>query len=450
MAGEHLLLSETAFLRFTSGQLSPEEPLYRTLAAKHFLASRDDPVALELLALKVRTRLRHLPESTGLHIFVVTLRCEHSCPYCQVSRQTSSRTKYDMSQETARRALEMAFRSPSPALKIEFQGGEPLLNFEMVLDITRQARELNRHHQKHLSFVVATNLALLSDEHLAAAAEHDLHFSTSLDGPRDLHNANRPRAGGDSWERAVAGIRRIRRELGPHRVSALMTTTGESLRRVRDIVDTYVAEGLEDLFLRPLSPYGFAMRSGAHDAYATDDWLNFYKEGLDYILALNQRGTRLVERFATIILRKAFSNVDPRYVDLMSPAGIGIAALVYNYDGRVYASDEGRMLAEMGDNTFCLGDLQTESYQDIFLSDALLDPLEESFALSAPMCTDCGVREYCGADPVYHHATAGDFVGIKPTSGFCRRNMGVIEHVLTRFNDDPDARRTFRSWIAWS
>ena len=72
------------------------------------------------------------------------------------------------------------------------------------------------------------------------------------------------------------------------------------------------------------------------------------------------------------------TNDDPGYVDLTSPAGIGIGALVYNYDGDVYASDEGRMLAEMGDTTFRLGNLHRDSYEEIMLSEALLEPLEES------------------------------------------------------------------------
>ncbi|MDF5940030.1 hypothetical protein P4234_29535 [Pseudomonas aeruginosa] len=75
----------------------------------------------------------------------------------------------------------------------------------------------------------------------------------------------------------------------------------------------------------------------------------------------------------------------------MSPAGAGIAAIVFNYDGSVYASDESRMLAEMGDQSFRLGNILTDSYEDIILSDALLDALEQSFTLSAPMCSDCAL-----------------------------------------------------------
>lgn len=60
------------------------------------------------------------------------------------------------------------------------------------------------------------------------------------------------------------------------------------------------------------------------------------------------------------------------YVDLRSPAGIGLGALVYNYDGKVFASDEGRMLAEMGDRTFELGDLRSDDYRSLVFSDKLI------------------------------------------------------------------------------
>src|SRR5262249_53163427 len=153
------------------------------------------------------------------------LRCEHSCPYCQVSRQSSDKSRFDMSEETARLALEATFRSPSASLKIEFQGGEPLLNFPLIRSIVAEAERLNEDQNRNLSFVIATNLALLDDTVISFCAEHDIYISTSLDGPEDLHNRNWPRPGGDSWQRAVAGIRRVREELGSDRVSALMTTT---------------------------------------------------------------------------------------------------------------------------------------------------------------------------------------------------------------------------------
>ena len=188
--------------------------------------------------------MRRLPDSTGLHIFVVTLRCEHTCRYCQVSRQSAAKNEFDMTEQTARRALELAFRSPSPHLKIEFQGGEPLLNFPLVRWITAEARRMNAEHGKDLAFVIATNLALLDEEILSFCAEEQVDISTSLDGPQDLHNGNRRRPGRDSWQQAVAGIRRVQERLGPDRVSALMTTTEASLGRAAEIIDAYAGLGL--------------------------------------------------------------------------------------------------------------------------------------------------------------------------------------------------------------
>lgn len=446
MVGEHLFVSSDDFDALAGNRLPVDSSLVKKLRARHMIRGANERAPIELLAMKVRTRLDRLLWSTGLHIFVVSLRCEHSCPYCQVSRQSQDKSRFDMSWDTASRGLDMAFRSPSPLLKIEFQGGEPLLNFDLVEKIVLEAKERNLSHGKDLSFVIATNLALLDDHVLDFCSVHDVYISTSLDGPADLHNKNRPRPDRDSWERAVAGIQRVREALGFDRVSALMTTTRASLDRVKEIIDCYVELGLRNVFLRPLSPYGFAIKTKSYSAYDAERWLAFYEEGLDYILELNQAGIDIQETYASIILKKMLTNVDPGYVDLTSPSGIGIGAIVYNYDGDVYASDESRMLAEMGDTTFRLGNLHTDTYEDVMLSDALLKPLEESIALSAPMCTDCAFEPYCGADPVYHYATSGDYVGRKPVSGFCRRNMAIFKLLLQRYENDDDARGTFLEW----
>jgi uncharacterized protein len=131
----------------------------------------------------------------------------------------------------------------------------------------------------------------------------------------------------------------------------------------------------------------------------------------------------------------------------MSPAGTGIGAVVYRYDGNVYASDEGRMLTEMGDRTFCLGNVHRGDFEDIFPSEVLLDPLEESFVASAPMCTACAFKRYCGADSVFHHATQGDFVGRKPTSAFCKRNMAIFRRLISLMRSDEEIRHSFLRWI---
>ena len=446
-AGQYTLLDRPTLDNFVNHRLGVCSDAYATLKSLHFLIDSDSTVAIDLLALKVRTKNARFSDFTGLHIFVATLRCEHSCPYCQVSRQSDNKTAFDMSFETADRALQMVFRSPSPAIKIEFQGGEPMLNFELIRHVVERAEGINLTEHRDLQFVIATNLALLTDDILAYCKSHDILLSTSLDGPGDLHNQNRPRPGGDSYDRAVSGIARAREVLGRDRVSALMTTTEASLGRAIDIIDEYVRLNFDRIFLRPLSPYGFAIKTKSYQAYDSDEWLDFYFKGLAYILELNRNGLHFVEHYASILLSKMLTPFESGFVDLRNPAGIGIGAVVYNYDGDVYASDESRMLAEMHDKTFHLGNVHDNTWEEVMTSSALLDPLEESFAGSAPMCSECAFQPYCGSEPVFHHATQGDFVGHKPSSAFCHRNMAIIRHLIELLRSDDQTNQILMSWL---
>jgi len=446
IAGEYLVVEKPILKTLVEHKLDAQSLEYINLRARHFILDEYNEVALDLLALKVRTRYQSLSKFTSLHIFVVSLRCEHSCPYCQVSRQSEDKKKYDMTQEIAEKALELVFLSPSPTIKIEFQGGEPLLNFDLIKFIVQKAIKLNLSHNKLLDFVIATNLALIDREILHFCKENKVHISTSLDGPEDLHNKNRPRPGKNSYEKVIEGITLSRDILGRDQVSALMTTTELSLERVEQIIDEYLQQKFDGIFLRHLSPYGFAIKTKTYMAYSTDRWLNFYKKGIEYIIELNRRGIDFREYYACTVLKKMLTSEDSGFVDLMSPAGIGIAAAVYNYDGSVHPSDESRMLAEMGDQTFCLGNVLDNTYEEIFTSEALLKPLEESFALSVPMCSDCAYEPYCGSDPVYHHGIHKDFIGRKPDSDFCNRNMSIFKYLITRMEQDSFVRGLFVKW----
>jgi uncharacterized protein len=445
--GEYVVCAKEQLQELVEHRLDKDSSFYADCKSKHILMDADSDVALDLLALKVRSKVDNISNFTGLHIFVVTLRCDHSCPYCQVSRQTEDLQAFDMTMETADKALDLAFKSPSPSIKIEFQGGEPLLNFDLIKYVVCNAENMNSTSDKSLSFVIATNLSQLTDEILEFAERHDIYFSTSLDGPSSLHNANRPRPAKNSYEKAVEGMNKIKARLGSRKVAALMTTTKSSLSQVKSIIDEYVSHDLHEIFLRPLSPYGFAIKSKWFDSYDVEEWLKFYFEGLQYIININNSGYFLVEQYASIILNKIFSTVGTGYVDLQSPAGIGISVLVYNYDGNVFASDESRMLAEMNDMTFCIGNVHKNSYEEIMLAPNLLDALELSILESVPQCRDCAFQPYCGSEPVFHHATQGDFIGHKALSGFCQRNMAITKRLIQLLEDDPCSREVLLSWI---
>ena len=179
--------------------------MFGELKSKHFLYQADSDVAIELLATKYRTQNATLAEFTGLHIFVTTLRCDHTCQYCQVSRVSEDKTAFDMTEAIAIRSIDLMFAGPSRTLKVEFQGGESLLNFDIIRFIVHEVEERNKTECRDVEYVICTNLSPLTDEMLDFCKACNIHISTSLDGPRDLHNANRRRPDRDSYERTIQG-----------------------------------------------------------------------------------------------------------------------------------------------------------------------------------------------------------------------------------------------------
>ena len=445
--GEYEIAPAGTTADLVQGRITRHSALHKTLKAKHFLYDSDSTALLDVLATKYRTKKSFLNGFARLHIFVVTLRCDHSCHYCQVSRQTEDRTMYDMSRETAERALGLMMRSPSKDLTLEFQGGEPLLAFPTIQWTVGRAKDLAAVHGKNLEIVICTNLAFADDEVLLYCRNEGIRLSTSLDGPAFLHNLNRPRPGNDSYELTIKGINRARDAVGTENVAAVMTTTRRSLDYPIEIIDEYVKRGFHSVFLRPLSPYGFAIKSKHRTGYEMARFLDFYKRGLAYIFDLNRQGVNLQEVYAKIILTKMLTPYATGYVDLRSPAGAGTGVLVYNYDGDIYASDEARMLAEMNDHSFRLGNALTDSYEEILTGDAMQRLLSASCNEALPGCAECALQPYCGADPVFHHATQGDLFGHRPTSGFCYKNMEIITHLFKLIADND--RETMRIVFGW-
>src|SRR5262245_8733765 len=84
--GEHLIADRGTVRKLLNRQLDYHSALYKTLKAKQFLYDSESDPLRDMLAAKYRTKKSFLQGFTKLHIFVVTLRCDHSCHYCQVSR----------------------------------------------------------------------------------------------------------------------------------------------------------------------------------------------------------------------------------------------------------------------------------------------------------------------------------------------------------------------------
>ncbi|WP_283805491.1 His-Xaa-Ser system radical SAM maturase HxsB [Tardiphaga sp. OK245] len=442
-AGEAMLLDEASLSALAAGRPLPE-PLARDLEARQMIVRDNGALAARLLATKLRTRKSFLRGGPALHIFVVTLSCDHSCKYCQVSRTFGGAR---MSAETASAAVDRLFESPARDLTVEFQGGEPLLALDVVEDIVRMIRRRNEDERRTIRFTMTSTLHHLDDHALEFLARESFHLSTSLDGPADIHDANRPLPSKDSHARTVAGIDRARAVLGIDAVAALTTITRRSLEAPEAVVDEYVRLGFKSIFLRPLSPFGFASKGAKRQSYDAGSFLTFYERALQRILELNAQGIEIEEVYASLLLRGILTPYPSGYVDLRSPVGAGFGTLVYNYDGGVYASDEGRMLAEMGDHALRLGHVD-ESYATLMTSDAMQLLAASGLAESLPGCSDCAFVHYCGPDPARALSTTGVPVDHKASSDHCIRHTGLFELMFDLLHHDDD--RTIATLYRWA
>jgi len=451
--GEHLFLSPEDFRRFVAGQVQPEEPLYADLRRRYLLKQDLD---VESLAAKLRRKKAFLQHGPHLHAIVTTLRCNHACRYCHASRTDMEAVETDMSLDTARKVVDFAFQSPTPVLGFEFQGGEPTANFPVIRFVVDYALEKNRYENRELLLSMVSNLTLMDEEKMNFLLDRGVSVCTSLDGPADLHDKNRGWMEKQSSHATVTGwmdkfnAEWVRRGFDPDlfHVDALMTTTRASLSRGRDIVDEYVKRGIRSLHLRPLNPFGFAVNTWQQIGYSMDEFLDFYRSTLDYIIELNRRGTFVQERLASVFLTKMLTPDDPNYSDCRSPCGSGSAQLAYNFDGSIYTDDEGRMAAHMGNDFFKLGHVESSSFTEVLHHPTVKALAVASIQDALPACHSCVYKATCGVQPLHNYMFDGDIFGQRPRSRKCQEFYGVQQYLYQLLSNDTDGslERIFRRW----
>lgn len=448
--GEYAFLGNSDFEKFVANELTPESTSYHELKSKHFLNTQHLAETLELITAKYRSRKRFISNFTSLHMLVITLKCCNDCSYCQVSAEGDDAKGFDMSPEVARKVVDYIFKSPSPSIKIEFQGGEPTLNWETIETTVLYAEQVNQKLKKNLDFVLCTNLVKIDTHQLLFLKEHRVHISTSLDGPRDIHDKNRLfRSGGGTYDRFVENLQNARRILGHDQVNALMTTTSDSVNRIDEVIAEYVKLGFGGVFLRSLNPYGLASIQAEHLGYPIELFVENFEKALDSIVQLNLNGTRFIEFYTNLLLTRILTPFSTGFVDLQSPSGAGISGAIYDHNGDVFPADEARMLARMGDHSFCMGNVFKDSYKSIFGGNLLREIVSKSCVEIMPYCSSCVYRSYCGADPVRNYSETGDFIGRRPNNDFCKKNKLIFDMLFRKLKrHDPDEMDVFWSWIS--
>ena len=441
--GRYFFLPPKTFKQFMEGKLNKKSEIYYELEQNEFIK---DALDVENLTGIYRKRNSFVGQGPSLHIVVVTLRCNYKCIYCQASSRGIKEKGYDMDKKTAKKVVDTIFCTPSPIITIEFQGGEPLANWPVVKFIVEYARKRNEKIGKKVMMTLVSNFSLMTEEKHKFLMKNKVALCTSLDGPEKLHNKNRPCPGRNSYKDTTKWIKKIakRQEKDPtlYRVSALLTVSKFSLKYPKEIVNEYMKLGFRRIHLRPLSFLGLSGKMRDKMGYSVEEFIKFWKEAMDYIIGLNLKGKPFLERGSRIMLQKILSDRDPNFLDLRSPCGAAIGQMLYNYDGKVYTCDEGRMI---GDDTFVIGNVNKDSYQDILSHETVKSICTASLLDNLP-CNNCVYKPYCGVCPVLNYALYGDiFTSLTDNEG-CKLHKDMLDYLFKKL-ENKRIKKIFESWV---
>lgn len=436
--GDWIHLSQQEYGHILSGDALPENLTEKLQTAGILI----DKTNIQRVAEKQQKKLSFLSCGTTLHIVFPTRRCNHDCLYCHSGIVPPQTTGYDMDLTTARKTVDFILQSPTPRLTLEINGGEPLLAYPVVREIITYAKKQNRSLKKDICFSLVSNLSLLTEDMLSFFEKENVSLSTSLDGPRRIHDKNRRLLGsGSSHKKITEKITWMREQGFSGEFGALMVTTRHSLGHAKAIVNEYRRLGFNRIWIQPVNYLESARKNWKHITYSSEEFLRFWKQCLDYILFLNKKGESFVEMQTELLLQKILTDDDPNMVDLRSPCGAAIGQLAYEYNGDIYSCDEGRHF-----DLFRLGNVFEDSYPDVVCSPDALRLVAASINDCHP-CDGCAWKPYCGLCPVCTYAETGTIIPCLPQSDRCAILNGQFDHVFRTLVYDGGARKIFHSWL---
>lgn len=139
--------------------------------------------------------------------------CNLRCEYCFADGGTYNGAAENMSLDVARKAIDMIVSKSANRhnLEVDFFGGEPLLNFDVVKKTVEYARSIEKAHNKNFRFTITTNAMLLNDEIIDFFNKEMYNVVVSIDGRRSVHDCVRKTASGKgSFDTAIKNALRFK------------------------------------------------------------------------------------------------------------------------------------------------------------------------------------------------------------------------------------------------
>jgi uncharacterized protein len=286
-------------------------------------------------------------------------------------------------------------------VSVTFFGGEPLLRFPLIQTAVGEARRMARERGKEISFSITTNGTLLTRETAAFLKENGISVCLSIDGPREIHDRNRPYASGrGSYEDVARGIDILMENRNGFPVAARVTL-GRGAVDVRKTFDHLRGLGFDEV--------GFAPASAAEGSPSalTEEELCAVMEGFrdlaeGYVGDVRERRVPAFSNMSQIL--GLIHRGDP----MPYPCGAGIGMLAVDPSGAFYPCHR---LCGIGDSFGASGAGISEEARTRFLDGARRR--RES------ACDACWAKNFCSGG-CYHDAYLRQGDLFAPSMHYCR------------------------------
>jgi uncharacterized protein len=346
-------------------------------------------------------------------ILMSTLACNMACRYCYVGQKRAACLDLDL----AKRAVEqvVAYNDETRPTNIFWHGAEPLLaGIDYYREICAWTRR--RYGRDRVNHHIQTNGTLLDEAWFDLFIEEHITAGVSLDGPQLIHNANRAMQDGrGSFERVYHNIH-LAREKRLY-LDALVVITRDTLGHEDELFDFFydnrIEFGFEPVVLeRGCSDPSIAITPREYAGVAVrlfDRWLGQPEPRLRTIIPLQDFALGVMSGRNT---RCAFSRSCGRHYLAVDPSGAVYPCVRFG-----------------GDAAFCLGDIRTQSLEEIINAPrrlAFLQPRVERIK----RCADCQWRNLCNSGcPQHAYAATG---AIDQPDPFCASYQLIFNHVSRR------------------
>ena len=209
------------------------------------------PDTFEPMAGELKQRTAGVVKALCLH---VAHTCNLNCSYCFASQGKYHGERAVMPFEVGKQALDflIAHSGSRRNLEVDFFGGEPLMNFDVVKRLVAYARSIEQEHGKHFRFTLTTNGMLIDDDVIEFANRECHNVVLSLDGRKEIHDRFRKDyAGNGSWERIVPKFQKLVAARGGKNYYMRGTFTHANPDFLKDI-QTMLDLGFTELSMEPV------------------------------------------------------------------------------------------------------------------------------------------------------------------------------------------------------